>query len=92
MFVILVYDIADRQFKERDNSRRIRKTIEKFLPRVQFSVYEGEMRESDFKKMTGMLEKHADHNQDSIIIYRFDSLKYNKRLVIGIEKNDNLFS
>ena len=50
MYVILFYDIAGRDQKERNNANRIRKAVEKFLPRVQFSVYEGEIRESDFKK------------------------------------------
>ena len=41
MYVILFYDIAGREQKERNNANRIRKAVEKFLPRVQFSVYEG---------------------------------------------------
>ena len=51
MYVILFYDIAGREQKERNNANRIRKAVEKFLPRVQYSVYEGEIRESDFKKL-----------------------------------------
>jgi len=41
MYIILFYDIADRSQKERDNSRAIRKAVEKYLVRVQYSVFEG---------------------------------------------------
>lgn len=91
MFVILIYDIAGREQKEKDNSRRIRKTIEKYLPRVQLSVYEGEIRESDFKKLKALLLKYAHDELDSIIIYEFKSLSYSKREVIGIDKLQSVF-
>ncbi|WP_332444571.1 CRISPR-associated endonuclease Cas2 [Wolinella succinogenes] len=91
MFVILIYDIASREFKEKDNSRRIRKTIEKYLPRVQLSVYEGEIRESDLKKLKSLLQRSADSALDSIILYEFKSLNYSKRTVIGIDKLQAIF-
>jgi len=92
MYVILFYDIADRSKKEKDNSRRIRKEVEKYLPRVQYSVFEGEIRESDLKKLKAYLKKHIIKELDSIIIYEFSRLNYTKREVIGIDKNESLFS
>ena len=92
MYVILFYDIADRKFKERDNSRRIRKWIERFLPRVQYSVFEGEIRESEFKKLTGKLEEFVEAEMDSIVVYTFASMSYNERRVIGVDKNQSLFT
>ena len=92
MYVILVYDIAGRELKERDNSRRIRKTIEKYLPRVQYSVYEGEIKESDMKKLKAELTKHAESELDSIIFYEFATLSHSKRTVIGIDKLDSIFT
>ncbi len=89
MYVILFYDIAD---KEKDNSRRIRKAVEKYLPRVQYSVFEGEIRPSDLKKLKAELKKAAHDTLDSIIIYEFDKPSYSRREVIGIDKNENLFS
>ena len=92
MYVILFYDIANRVFKEKDNSRRIRKEVEKYLSRVQYSVFEGEIRESDLKKLKAYLQKYAQKELDSIIIYEFSRLNYTKREVIGIDKNESLFS
>ncbi len=89
MYVILVYDIAD---KEKDNSRRIRKAVERYLPRVQYSVFEGEIRPSDLKKLKAELKKEVHDALDSIIIYEFDKPSYSRKEVIGIDKNENLFS
>ncbi|ADV46313.1 CRISPR-associated endonuclease Cas2 [Nitratifractor salsuginis] len=92
MYVILFYDIADRSLKERDNSRRIRKAVEKYLSRVQFSVFEGEIRESDLKKLKAYLRKHVHKELDSIVIYESTKVSYTDRIVIGIDKNETLFS
>ena len=92
MYVILFYDIADRSLKERDNSRRIRKAVEKYLSRVQYSVFEGEIRESDLKKLKAYLHKHAQKELDAIVIYESTRLNYTERVVIGVDKNETLFS
>ncbi len=92
MYIILFYDIADRSQKEKDNSRKIRKAVEKYLTRVQFSVFEGEIRESDLKKLKAHLTKVADKALDSIVIYESTRLNYTERIVIGVDKNDGIFS
>ena len=88
MFVILFYDIGDPQYKERDNSHRIRKAVAKFIPRVQYSVYEGDLRESELKRLKDILLREIVPGQDSIIIYTFNSLKYSDRIVIGEDRKD----
>lgn len=92
MYVILFYDIADRNQKERDNSRRIRKAVEKYLTRVQYSVFEGEIRPSDLKKLKAELLKAVDTKLDSIVIYESTRLNYTERIVMGLDKNEVLFS
>lgn len=92
MYVILFYDISNDEQKDKKNASRIRKVVEKFLPRVQFSVYEGEIRQSDFTKMLHFLQQECALEYDSVVIYTFNSLKYSKRLVIGVDKNEPLFS
>ena len=88
MYVILIYDIAQ---KEKTNANRIRKAVEKYLPRVQYSVFEGEIRASDLKKLKAYLKKEIHNELDSIIIYEFEKPSYTKRDVIGVDKNENLF-
>jgi len=92
MYVILFYDIADPSQKEKDNSRRIRKTVEKYLTRVQYSVFEGEIRPSDLKRLKADLVKFANKELDSIVIYESTRMNYTDRVVIGVDKNDGVFS
>ena len=92
MYIILFYDIADKSLKEKDNSRRIRKEVEKYLSRVQYSVFEGEIRASDLKRLKEKLKKECQDEFDSIIIYEFDRPSYTRREVIGVDKNETLFS
>ncbi len=89
MYVILFYDVAQ---KEKDNSAKIRKTVEKYLPRVQYSVFEGEIRPSDLKRLKTELKEASHKELDSIVIYEFDKPSYTKREVIGIDKNESLFT
>lgn len=92
MYVIVFYDIADRSQKEKDNSRQIRKSIEKYLNRVQYSVFEGEIRPSDLKKLKAELLRAVDTKLDSIVIYESTRLNYAERIVMGLDKNETLFS
>nr|WP_315084508.1 CRISPR-associated endonuclease Cas2 [uncultured Campylobacter sp.] len=92
MYAILFYDISSSDEKEKNNAARIRKAVEKFLPRVQFSVFEGEIRASDLKKLMMVLQKECSSKLDSVVIYTFNSLKYSRRLVIGCDKNEAIFS
>lgn len=92
MYAILFYDISSSDEKEKNNAARVRKAVEKFLPRVQFSVFEGEIRASDLKKLMAILRKECSGKLDSVVIYTFNSLKYSQRLVIGCDKNEAIFS
>ncbi|WP_297896106.1 CRISPR-associated endonuclease Cas2 [uncultured Campylobacter sp.] len=92
MYAILFYDISSSDEKEKNNAARVRKAVEKFLPRVQFSVFEGEIRASDLKKLLAILQKECFNKLDSVVIYTFNSLKYSQRLVIGCDKNEAIFS
>lgn len=91
MYIILFYDIADPSQKAKDNSRAIRKAVEKYLVRVQYSVFEGEIRPSDLKKLKAHLVKVADKELDSIVIYESTRLNYTERIVIGVDKNEGIF-
>jgi len=92
MYAISFYDISSSDEKEKNNAARVRKAVEKFLPRVQFSVFEGEIRASDLKKLMMVLQKECSNKLDSVVIYTFNSLKYSQRLVIGRDKNEAIFS
>ena len=56
----------------------------KYLQHVQKSVFEGYITEAKLKKLKAELHKVCKTEEDSIIIYRFDSLKYSQREILGI--------
>ena len=81
MFVILVYDVQEKRVA------KALKTCRKYLTWIQNSVFEGDIGEANLKKLMIEMKKVIDVNSDSVIIYRFNSLNYSKRQVIGVEKN-----
>ncbi len=93
MYVILFYDIANKKlYGNKDNSYKIRKEVEKYLNRVQLSVFEGEITPSNLKKLKAFLKKYINKELDSIIIYESIKLNYSNRVVIGLDRNDTIFT
>ena len=84
MFTIVVYDINVKR------TARVMRICKKYLEHVQKSVFEGYITEAKLKKLKAELHKVCKTEEDSIIIYRFDSLKYSQREILGIyEQKDN---
>ena len=53
-------------------------------------MFEGYITEAKLKKLKTELHKVCKTEEDSIIIYRFDFLKYSQREILGIyEQKDN---
>jgi CRISPR-associated protein Cas2 len=86
MFVILVYDIREKRVG------KVLKLCRKYLNWVQNSVFEGDMTKAKLIKFKMELKKIIDEKEDSILIYKFRTLKYYEREVVGKEKQpiDNI--
>jgi CRISPR-associated protein Cas2 len=88
LLVLLFYDIRDDQ---KPLYRKVKKVAEKFLYRVQFSVFEGELSESRFQKLLGELEKLFQKvNENSVLIYTFHNPNSPNKIIFG-EKREDLF-
>lgn len=81
MFVILVYDFGEKRVG------KALKKCRKYLTWVQNSVFEGDITEGNLKKLKVELERVMDKDEDSIIIYSFNTTRYSRREVIGVSKN-----
>ncbi len=81
MFVILVYDIAEKRVG------KVLKKCREYLFWVQNSVFEGDLTEMGLRQLKRELEHIIDKDEDSIIIYKFGSLKYSSREILGREKS-----
>ena len=80
MYVILVYDIKEERVS------KVLKICRKYLNWVQNSVFEGEITAAKLEKLKVELKRTINKEQDSVIIYRFRSLMYSSREIMGIEK------
>jgi len=92
MFAILIYDISSNKEKKKNNYTVICKTVENYLQRVQYSVFEGEIQPHSLKELRHKLKKHIDKSFDSIIIYTLKDRKYTEKISMGVESEHPLFS
>lgn len=75
---MIAYDISD------DRARiKVAKLLEKYIDRVQKSVFEGNMRDADIEVLKGLLAVMIDPQTDSIRIYKLCSECKKKTEVIG---------
>ena len=85
MFVILVYDVKTKR------NNKILKTCRTHLRHAQKSVFEGNLTEAKLKRLKNELKKISNEKEDSIIIYRFETLKYSSKEVLGTYEEDSNF-
>ena len=87
MYVIVVYDIEEKRVS------KICKFLRLYLNWIQNSVFEGELTESELKKIKKELKKLIDKDYDSILIFCMKNKRYVDKEVIGIEKTEltNIF-
>lgn len=81
MYYIAVYDV---------NQKRVGKMLKlfrRYLTHVQNSVFEGELKESDFLRLKAEAKALMNETEDSIIFFILNG-KYLGRDTLGIEKNE----
>ena len=69
----------------------ILKVCRKYLLHVQKSVFEGMITEARLKRLKNELAQVIKKDEDSIMIYRFETLKYSSKEVIGVFEKDTNF-
>lgn len=77
MYIILVYDVSIKR------NSKIMKICRRYLFHVQKSVFEGKITEAKLKSLKKEIKKICNDEEDSIMIYEFDSLKYSTKEIIG---------
>lgn len=80
MFVIIVYDVEVKRVY------KVLKICRKYLTWVQNSVLEGEIEESGLMRLLGELKEVIEESADSLLIYKFRTIRYFSRELIGVEK------
>lgn len=80
MYIILVYDVGEERVG------KVCKYLRRFLPRVQNSVFEGELPESKLEAMKAGLGKLLVPDRDSALLWVLRDPKWAERQIIGHEK------
>ena len=92
MRLLVVYDIAISE----SGTKRLAKTAkicEKYCTRVQDSVFEGILDESELTKLLNDLKRTIDENSDSVRVYRLsDNSGSNNPITIGQKTKTEQFS
>lgn len=78
MFIILAYDVASIR------GNKIMKICRKYLRHIQKSVFEGSLSDAKLKYLQNELKKVLEPDKDKICIYCLDSVKYAKKVQIGL--------
>ena len=78
MYAILAYDIKEKRVT------RVLKICRRYLTRIQNSVFEGKLTETQLSALKEELKNVINPEEDKICIYEFDSLKYSRKEEIGI--------
>lgn len=81
MFIILYYDVDKKRCK------KMLKVCRRYLNHVQNSVLEGEITEAGYEELISELKDvMVKGSQDSLVVYKFRSMKYSERVVYGEDK------
>lgn len=71
-------------------NNKVLKTCRRYLTHVQRSVFEGTITEARLGRLKREIRRVIDTSEDSVMIYRFETLKYSSKEVIGTyEVSDN---
>jgi CRISPR-associated protein Cas2 len=81
MYVILVYDIGEKRVG------KVCKYLRTYLPRVQNSVFEGDITLAKLEKMKAGLNKIIVPAEDSVLLWILRDPKWADRQTLGNEPN-----
>ena len=77
MYIILAYDVGQKRVQ------KVMRICRKYLHHIQNSVFEGVITEAALEKLKREIQNKIYKEADSVIIFRFESMKYTAREEIG---------
>jgi CRISPR-associated protein Cas2 len=80
VYVILAYDVGE------DRVGKVCRFLRRYLPRVQNSVFEGELSEAKLARMKAGLEKILQAERDSALLWVMRDDRWVDRQIMGKEK------
>ncbi len=83
MFIVVSYDIPDDKRRT-----RVMKALKDFGQHVQYSVFECDLKQEDYRRLRQRLKKLIEPRQDNIRFYVLSQEDVKKRLVWGVERGE----
>ncbi len=80
MYIILVYDVGEERVQ------KVCRYLKRYLPRVQNSVFEGELSDSKLATMKAGLYKCLEPGKDSVLLWVLRDARWAERQIMGNEK------
>lgn len=80
---LVVYDISDPK-----RLRKVALLCEKYLNRIQKSVFEGDLTKSQLFALKKDLKRAINKHVDSVLIYFMQSTSMKKKIMLGREMDD----
>ena len=77
MYIILAYDVGKKRVQ------KVMRICRKYLHHTQNSVFEGVITDAALERLKRELQDKIYKEADSIVVFRFESLKYTAREEIG---------
>jgi CRISPR-associated protein Cas2 len=81
MFIVVSYDIPDDRRRT-----RVMKALKDFGARVQYSVFECDLKAKDYRRMRERLSKLIDRKEDSLLFYALCQEDVKKRRIWGVKR------
>ena len=78
--MIVAYDVGEERVG------KVCKFLKRYLPRVQNSVFEGELSEAKLETMKVGLLKSLDKQADSVLLWVMRDARWTDRQTLGCEK------
>lgn len=85
MYVLITYDVSTQDKAGQGRLRKVAKACINYGHRVQNSVFECELSESDLCILKETLRNIIDMSSDSIRIYHLNKNERSRVLVLGVE-------
>ena len=88
MMVLISYDVSTTSPAGKKRLRKVAKECQNHAQRVQNSVFEGELLESQAIKLKAELDMHIRDNKDSVILFKSRSKRWMEKEFLGMIEDD----
>ena len=88
MLVLVTYDVNTSSAAGQKRLRKVAKLCERYGLRVQNSVFEGELLESQAMKLKAELDRYIREEKDSVILFKSRSQKWLEKEFLGRIEDD----